>query len=165
VGSNPTPGTYIIHTSNARDLRFRLLVVFALWQPEPDFEVLFLRQPLHGTHRPSEDRALILRVAVSEHGSEVGGMVTEQPEGRQGVGRVRLSPDAPELLPDLSLLPLELVDHLLHEQRVDARRDGPKLCMLFFLHAGKPRLQVGANLEGLLAVPSQQFLLVPLQRA
>jgi hypothetical protein len=54
-------------------------------------------------------------IAVSEHGSEVGGMVTEQPEGRQGVGRVRLSVEAPELLPDLPLLLLELVDHLLYE--------------------------------------------------
>jgi hypothetical protein len=47
-----------------------------------------------------------LGIAVSEHGSEVGRMVTEQPDGRQGVGRVRLFLEAPELLPDLPLLSL-----------------------------------------------------------
>jgi hypothetical protein len=95
VGSNPTPGTYIIHTSNTRDLRFPLLLVLLLRQPEPDFEVRFLRQPLHRAHCPREHLALVMGIAVSEHGSEVGGMVTEQPEGRQGVGRVRLSLEAP----------------------------------------------------------------------
>jgi hypothetical protein len=58
---------------------------------------------------------LVLGIAVSEHGSVVGGMVMEQPEGHQGVGRVRLSLEAPALLPDLPLLSLELVDHRLHE--------------------------------------------------
>jgi hypothetical protein len=91
-------------------------------------------------------------------------MVTEQPERREGVGRVRLSPDAPELLPDLSLLPLEVVHHLLHEQRVDPGGDGPKLCRLFFLHTSKERLQVRASLKDLLAVPPQQPVLMPLQR-
>jgi hypothetical protein len=115
VGSNPTPGTYIIHTSNAHCLRSPLLLTLSPGQHEPDFEVCFLRQPLHRAHRPGEHLALVLGIAVSEHGSEVGGMVTEQPEGRQGVGRVRLSVEAPELLPDLPLLSLELFDHLLHE--------------------------------------------------
>ena len=91
-------------------------------------------------------------IAVSEHGSEVGGVVTEQPEGRQGVGRIRFSLEAPELLADLPLLLLELLDYLLHEQRVDPGGDGPKLRMLLLLHAGKPRLQVGAGLESLFAV-------------
>jgi hypothetical protein len=46
---------------------------------------------------------------------------------------------------------LELVDYLLHEQRVDPGGDGPKLRMLLLLHAGKPRLEVGAGLENLFA--------------
>jgi hypothetical protein len=36
---------------------------------------------------------LVLGIAVSEHGSVVGAF-TEQREGRQGVGRVRLSVEA-----------------------------------------------------------------------
>jgi hypothetical protein len=47
---------------------------------------------------------------------------------------------------------LELVDYLLHKQRVDPGGDGPKLRMLLLLHAGKPRLEVGAGLESLFAV-------------
>ena len=46
------------------------------------------------------------------------------------MGRVRLSLEATELLHDLPLLLLELVDHLLHEQRVDPGGDGPKLRLL-----------------------------------
>ncbi len=48
-------------------------------------------------------------------------MVAELPECGEGVGLVRLSLDAPELLL-ISFLPLELVDHLLHEQRVERDR-------------------------------------------
>jgi hypothetical protein len=83
----------MIHTSNAHCLRFPLLLTISPRQPEPDFEVCFLRQPLHRAHRPGEHLALVLGIAVSEHGSVVGAF-TEQREGRQGVGRVRLSVEA-----------------------------------------------------------------------
>jgi hypothetical protein len=96
VGSNPTPGTYIIHTSHARHLRFWLFLLLLVREPQPDFEVLLIGQPLHSAHLPGEHLALVLRLAVSKNRSELGGMLAEPAKGRKGVVRrgVQQGPDS-----------------------------------------------------------------------
>jgi hypothetical protein len=72
------------------------------------------------------------------------------------VCRVRLSLEAPELLPDFALLLLELVDQLLHEQRVDPGGDGPSCaCSSSFKRASR----VSRSVRALRAVPrGSEFL-------
>jgi hypothetical protein len=67
-------------------------------QPEPDFEAVLLSTQLHGAHCRGEYLSLVVGIAVLEDRSQVGGMVAELPESGEGVGLVRLSLDAPELL-------------------------------------------------------------------
>jgi hypothetical protein len=156
VGSNPTPGTHRIHTPFGR-------LILGLREDEPKLQALLLGEPRHRADRSPEDLPLVLWIAMSQQRPEIAGVLPQPPDRREGPGSLARTLCASKLVPDLSLIPLEVVHDLLDQDRVDPGGDAAQLRMLIRLDVGQTRLEPCPSPEGLFATTPQEGLLVALQ--
>jgi len=89
-------------------------------------------------------------------------VLPQPPDRREGPDSLARSLGASKLVPDLSLLPLEVIHDLLDQDRVDPGGDAAQLRMLIRLDIGQPRLEPCPSPEGLFATDPQEGLLVSL---
>jgi len=101
---------------------------------------------------------------MSQHRSEIAGVLPQPPDRRQRPDSLARTLRASKLVPDVAFLQLEFLHDLPDQNRVDAGGDAAQLRMLLGLDAGQTRLEPCPSPEGLFVTTPQEVRVGPCLR-